>query len=766
MSNSRLIVKNLAKNVNEKQLSETFAKHGQVTDCRVMRDKKTKESRRFAFIGFKQASSAEAALKYMNKSFIGTCKISVEYAADLGEAPMRVIPQQYATRESTVTAVTSAVNLGLAAFVEAMSHKKGSKVWADDSKSASISQAVAEEEEDDDVNDIVISSSHHPHLTHTNAFDTGLDDLAYLKGHVIAGWDSDDEDTVGIPGTIQDSKSDVDSVIESRVAIDSDAKVREVDLSLQAAYSEGILDTGRIRVINLPYTTSKEALVAFCSQFGAVREVHICLDDDSKISKGFAFVTFVFPEHAVKAVNAASSRGLNFEGRIVRIEEARNLPSKVLELVAQKKSFKQRREEERRTNAEKQERTWNLLYVSANSAASSMANSLGVSKSAMMDLNGESDDLAVRVAIGETEVIRKTSEWLRAEGIRVNSFERKGDSLISAQLVEARRSKSTIIIKHLPVSEVDVNDLRQLFSKHGELLRFSISPSRTVAIAQFSDVSSATKCFSSLSFRRYRSVPLYLEWAPEDVFIASLTRNEVDHSTAEVGSEEAVANSVSLFVKNIDFSTTEQSLQRLFSQQQGFLRCNLMQKTTTDNQRNSMGYGFVEFIDSLSAFKTIKKLQGFMLDGKSLQLKHSESRSADKYQTQARLSSIDSSAVTSRATNRLCVRNVPFEANRAELKKLFDSYGNVVSVRMPLKTGESQHRGFAFIEFLSRTDAMRAMEALQHTHIYGRKMVIEPAEANSESVEAVRIRTAKRASLREGVSVTESKRRKITAEMD
>lgn len=38
----------------------------------------------------------------------------------------------------------------------------------------------------------------------------------------------------------------------------------------------------------------------------------------------------------------------------------------------------------------------------------------------------EADDLAVRAAVGETEVVREVKQWLKEEGVRVDAFERKG----------------------------------------------------------------------------------------------------------------------------------------------------------------------------------------------------------------------------------------------------------------------------------------------------------------------------------------------------
>jgi multiple RNA-binding domain-containing protein 1 len=59
---------------------------------------------------------------------------------------------------------------------------------------------------------------------------------------------------------------------------------------------------------------------------------------------------------------------------------------------------------------------------------------------------------------------------------------------------------------------------------------------------------------------------------------------------------------------------------------------------------------------------------------------------------------------------------------------------------------DGSHRGFAFVEFLSHDEAMKAFKELQNTHFYGRKIVIEWAEKES-TVESLREKTKRKANL-------------------
>ncbi|CAE7938544.1 Rbm19 [Symbiodinium sp. KB8] len=93
-----------------------------------------------------------------------------------------------------------------------------------------------------------------------------------------------------------------------------------------------------------------------------------------------------------------------------------------------------------------------------------------------------------------------------------------------------------------------------------------------------------------------------------------------------------------------------------------------------------------------------------------------------------------------------------------ELYQLFGAYGTVTSCRLPKKSDYSGHRGFAFIDFASRGEAAAAFEALQHSHLYGRRLVIEPAEEKSNDVENVQAEAAKRTASK--VRASEAKKRR------
>lgn len=122
-------------------------------------------------------------------------------------------------------------------------------------------------------------------------------------------------------------------------------------------------------------------------------------------------------------------------------------------------------------------------------------------------------------------------------------------------------------------------------------------------------------------------------------------------------------------------------------------------------------------------------------DGHSLELKFSKSKT--KSESKGRKALGDQ-----KPTSKLLVRNVAFEATSKELRELFGAYGKVKSVRLPKKLDRT-HRGFAFVEFLTKQEAKNALESLSATHLYGRPLKLEYAKADDRSLEAIREKTAK-----------------------
>lgn len=101
---SRLIVKNLPAYLSDTRLREHFSQKGLVTDVKLM-TRPDGTSRRFGFVGYRDAEQAQQALDYFNKTFIDTSRIQVEFAKVIGD-------DELAARKQNRLAVAAAKDQG------------------------------------------------------------------------------------------------------------------------------------------------------------------------------------------------------------------------------------------------------------------------------------------------------------------------------------------------------------------------------------------------------------------------------------------------------------------------------------------------------------------------------------------------------------------------------------------------------------------------------------------------------------------------------
>uniref|UniRef100_A0A7N9B1F4 Probable RNA-binding protein 19 n=1 Tax=Mastacembelus armatus TaxID=205130 RepID=A0A7N9B1F4_9TELE len=460
---------------------------------------------------------------------------------------------------------------------------------------------------------------------------------------------------------------------------------------------EDVAESGRLFIRNLPYTCTEEEVKELFSTHGPLSEVLFPIDNLTKKPKGFAFITYMIPENAVTAL--AKLDGHIFQGRMLHL-----LPSTV-----------------------KKEKTESSDAGGPGSSSYKRQKDAKNKASISASFHPGSCDVAVRMALGETQIVQETRQFLLDSGVSLDSFSQAA----------AARSTTVILVKNLPAG-VTVSELEALFSPHGSLGRVLLPPSGLTAIIEFLEPTEAKRAFTRLAYSKFHHVPLYLEWAPVGVFVAAKPEpeKEEDEEEEEEEEEESAPGST-LFIKNLNFSTTEETLQETFSKCGKVKSCTISKKKDKKGQLLSMGYGFVDYQTAEAAQKALRQLQHCTVDDHQLELKISER--ATKTTEVSRKKQVEKK----QRGSKILVRNVPFQATVREIRELFCTFGELKTVRLPKKAaGSGNHRGFGFIDFLTKQDAKKAFAALCHsTHLYGRRLVLEWADAE-ETVETLRRKTA------------------------
>lgn len=723
---SRLIVKNLPTYVTPARLREHFQQKGcpagTLTDVKVSL-KQDGTSRRFGFIGYKTEQEAYAAMEWFNKTFLDSTRINVNVIEGAKDAPTprpnkrpRLSPSPDEASTSTAAPVPaqnvdskSKGKAQLDDFMEVMRPKKGPS-WANEAK---VSQPTIPAPKPV-VEDVVMEE-----LVRTEA----MSDLEWLKQRTSANVDK-------VEKVFEQSDDEEEPEIKSKENLP--APVENKDPT-----KETILQTSRLFVRNLAFSCTDAELAELFKPFGEISQIHMPLDATTRQPKGLAYVSFAQPANALQAYEALDRK--SFQGRLLHILAAVDRKGKVEveDGDGRKKTMKEEKNQKRKANAGKQF-NWSMLYMNSDAVASSIADRMNINKADI--LNPESgDNAAVKLALAETHIIQETKTYLESQGVLLSSFGSRA------------RSDTTILVKNIPYGTT-VEQIREMFEPHGELSRVLVPPAGTMAVVDFEKPDDAAQAFRAVAYRRLGSTVVYLEKGPLGMFAEGSTpaapsttgpshaaikiaEQQIPDPTAEGEEEEqSISGGTTLYLKNIAFSTTQERLTQVFCHLPAFSFARIQTKPDPKRpgSRLSMGYGFVGFKDAESARKALKSMQGFSLDGHALHVKFA-GRGADEVEKEVVKGS------KSTTTTKMIVKNVPFEATKKDIRDLFGAHGHLKSVRLPKKF-DARTRGFAFLDFVSRREAENAYDALRHTHLLGRHLVLEWAEEAEQDLDVLRMK--------------------------
>jgi len=797
-----------------------------VTDAKVMRARASGKSRQFGFVGFRTDAEAAAALKYFDRSFLGTYRLQVGFARPVGDAALERPWSRYSSGSSAFEQRTGANAAPLGAnartfgagaapetgkpsrqggkkqeqeedpklreFLGLMAPRSQARVWSNDAGeeagAAPPPAPVPTDKGDEDYEDLPsqleeagpagASGGDAEGRPGPDGADGGPEsDMDWLRGKVVT--EGDDPSGAGATPEGSGRRGDEGTRGKGEEAGAPGRKKPAGQLRVfDGEAEEAPEDSGRLFIRNLPYSATEDDLRKHFEDHGSISDVHLVLDKGTHLSRGYGYVTYLLPESATQARQALDNKF--FQGRLLHVLPAtrRGWGSGDTNGAAEggmrgdtgEKSGGYKAEKDARLKADAgNKETWSALYMRPETVAAWMADKFGVTKSEVLDPSAK--DLAVRLALGEAQVVSETKEALATAGVNVASLDHAvvGDRQKKKAIA---RSDAVILVKNLPY-ETTENDLEILFSKYGAIVRLVLPPTKAIALVEFSVASCAKIAFKALAYRKFRHVPLYLEFAPAGIFAASakapatqpveagaiggaVALSPGEKAMGGLGSSKAAhladqalqakqsggsdrpeeAQALTIFVKNLSFATDDAALERHFKHALGnkgratvgagpesVRSAKVSYKTGKSGERLSNGYGFVEFSHPEAARLALDLVHGSSLDGFDLKLQLSTRDREGVRVVQKEKGGF--------STSKLMVRNVAFEANQKDIKQLFEPFGELKVVRVPKKF-DGSHRGFAFVDFIFRKDAKKAYEQLNGTHLLGRRLVIEKAKAEDE----------------------------------
>ena len=587
-NDTRLFVSGLYEGINEKDIREHFEPFGTITDIFILRNKK-KKSRGCCFVGFLNKLEASNALRLCNKTYLGTRRINVTLATT--KQP----------KQTNKSPIRTASNLKPSTASKPTPKSREYQQFVRLSKSAANANSVSSDK----------------------LIDEFMEDSD----------DSNEEDT-----TDQDEANKV----ENKQQTISNCKVDEIFIR------------------NLPFITTDEDLYEFFNEFGDISSVFIPIDDFGK-SKGFGFVQFssnegvqaLFTKYKERIVHTKGSESepsicAIFNGRNVEIclsnykykethfvNGQRICYSDLDDELKQSLSFKQLRDLKLKHNA-KNDKQWNTFFIPTDNILRHNAKQLNTTKSELLGVSsmyehGNKDNsMAITTTLAETAIISKTKKFLAESGIDVKKF--SGSKKASA------RSRNIILVKNFPFNTTP-NGLKSHFEKFGQISRFLMPETKSCAIIEFLNVKDAQSAFHNLAYSKFKHLPLFLEWAPINLFDEKFEKKKEEQKQEIIvkrgtkrklnANEDGNDDKTKVIVKNIPFETQKSELLKLFGIYGRVKSLRLPRKYGGGHR----GFCFIEFDTHKEAMNAFDAFSSSHFYGRRLVIEWAKNEQSDSKRT-------------------------------------------------------------------------------------------------------------------------------------
>ncbi|MBZ3878568.1 putative RNA-binding protein 19, partial [Sciurus carolinensis] len=241
--------------------------------------------------------------------------------------------------------------------------------------------------------------------------------------------------------------------------------------TLQKDEEEDLADSGRLFVHNLLYTSTEENLKGLFSPYGPLSELHYPINSLTRKTKGFAFVIFMFPEHAVKTCAAVD--GQVFQGRMLH-----GLPSTIRTEASEDADTPGSSYKKKKVSKDKASSSsfhdWNTLFMGPNAVDDAIAQKYSGTKSQVLDHTP-----------GETQLVQVVQRFLLHNGVSLDSFSQ----------ATAEQSITVILAKNLPAGTLAA-ELWETFGGFGSLGRVLLPKGGVTAIiVEFLETLEACRSF-------------------------------------------------------------------------------------------------------------------------------------------------------------------------------------------------------------------------------------------------------------------------------
>ncbi|XP_038026769.1 ELAV-like protein 2 isoform X4 [Anas acuta] len=193
----------------------------------------------------------------------------------------------------------------------------------------------------------------------------------------------------------------------------------------------------------------------------------------------------------------------------------------------------------------------------------------------------------------------------------------------------------------------------------------------------------------------------------------------INNCSSPVDSGHTEDSKTNLIVNYLPQNMTQEELKSLFGSIGEIESCKLVRDKITGQ---SLGYGFVNYVDPKDAEKAINTLNGLRLQTKTIKVSYARPSSA-----------------SIRDAN-LYVSGLPKTMTQKELEQLFSQYGRIITSRILVDQVTGVSRGVGFIRFDKRIEAEEAIKGLNGQKPPGAtepitvKFANNPSQKNNQAI--------------------------------
>ena len=155
------------------------------------------------------------------------------------------------------------------------------------------------------------------------------------------------------------------------------------------------------------------------------------------------------------------------------------------------------------------------------------------------------------------------------------------------------------------------------------------------------------------------------------------------------------SNEFTVFVGNLPYGIEEGRLRQAFKACGTIREVRLVKDTKT---KQCKGIAYVDFSSKEEHARAIETMHGQDMDGREIRV--DAAASTKKFANKA----------SREPTPILFVGNLSYSVTEKKLEKTFGAFGTVLAVRVPTFTETGQSKGYAYVQFSSTAEAMKAMQ--------------------------------------------------------